>query len=330
MDSLTKKTLLTKRGFTYTYYVSPAADPSKPTLLLQHGFPDSAAQWADLITCHLQPAGYGAIAPDMLGYAGTSKPTDPAAYKYSGLTADLLEMLDAEGLDRVISLGHDWGAVSARKLYNLHPERVGGLISILIGYTPETGQAFDLDAINAMSEKALGKGYGMLSYWKFFVAEDGARLLRENADVLFDALHAPQSFSKVFCREGHTRKAIEARGQGFDLARREYATEEMKRTFVERLGRDGFEAPVCWYKSVMSGLQNGEGKAENNVLRVPMLYLPYTGDFLCRPEMMKPVVEAGLVPRLTTVVMEEGAHWGIVEFPEAFGRTVTGWLDENY
>jgi pimeloyl-ACP methyl ester carboxylesterase len=78
MDTLTKKTITTKRGFEYTYYVSPAA-AGKPTLLLHHGFPDQANEWEQLITNHLKPAGYGVIAPDLLGYGGTSKPTDPAA-----------------------------------------------------------------------------------------------------------------------------------------------------------------------------------------------------------------------------------------------------------
>ena len=57
MDTLNKKSLRVTRGFTYTYYSSPAK-PGRPTLLLCHGWPDEAALWSDLITSHLAPHGY--------------------------------------------------------------------------------------------------------------------------------------------------------------------------------------------------------------------------------------------------------------------------------
>jgi len=67
MDTLSKKTIHTTRGFKYTYYVSPASS-GKPTILLLHGWPDHAALWEDLVTRHLVPAGFGVVVPDCLGY----------------------------------------------------------------------------------------------------------------------------------------------------------------------------------------------------------------------------------------------------------------------
>lgn len=169
MDNLTKKTITTKRGFEYTYYVSPAA-AGKPTLLLHHGFPDQAEEWEDLITNHLKPAGYGAIAPDLLGYGGTSKPTDPAAYKFGGMTADLLEIIDAEKVDKVVSLGHDWGSRAAQLFYNLHPERVNGLVMVNVAWSGANRVPFDLDQVLAQSQQVFG--YGTVWYWKLFTADD--------------------------------------------------------------------------------------------------------------------------------------------------------------
>lgn len=157
MDSLNKKALTTKRGFTYTYYVS-TAEGSKPTLLLQHGFPDSAAEWEDLINSHLKPAGYGVVAIDQLGYAGTSKPTDPVSYKMNEIISDFIDILNAEGLDKVISLGHDWGSRSAQMLYNLHPGRVSGLVMVNVAYSRINNTPFDLDATISMCEKTFGNG----------------------------------------------------------------------------------------------------------------------------------------------------------------------------
>lgn len=169
MDTLTKKTITTKRGFEYTYYVSPAA-AGKPTLALHHGFPDQAEEWEDLIVNHLKPAGYGVIAPDLLGYGGTSKPTDPESYKFGGMTADVVEIIDAEKVDKVISLGHDWGSRAAQMLYNLHPERVSGLVMVNVPWMGATKGPMDLDALLAQAQQVFG--YGTFWYWKLFTADD--------------------------------------------------------------------------------------------------------------------------------------------------------------
>jgi len=111
MEKLEKKTLTTTRSLQYTYYVSPPSNPNLPTVLLLHGWPDDAHMWSDLINNHLLPAGYGVLAPDCLGYSGTSKPTTTSSYNSEGMSADLCEILDAEHLPKVISLGHDWFVV---------------------------------------------------------------------------------------------------------------------------------------------------------------------------------------------------------------------------
>lgn len=52
--------------------------------------------------------GYGVIAPEMLGYGGTAKPTDVAAYSRLRIGDSLKDLLVTEGLNKVIVLGHDW------------------------------------------------------------------------------------------------------------------------------------------------------------------------------------------------------------------------------
>lgn len=118
LSKLTKKTLTVSRSLTYTYYASPS-HPSKPSLFLCHGWPDSAHLWSDLINNYLLPKNYGIIALDCLGYGETSKPTDPQLYSWRDLTADAIEILDAEHLPSVIALGHDWGSTLCQHLYNL-------------------------------------------------------------------------------------------------------------------------------------------------------------------------------------------------------------------
>lgn len=106
MDPALYKDVTTSRGLTYHYYFSPAA-PSQPTLLFCHGHPSTSHDWRRVVP-HFQARGYGIIAPDMLGYGGTDKPTDPAYYLGTGLAKDMVDILDAEGIDTVIAVAHDW------------------------------------------------------------------------------------------------------------------------------------------------------------------------------------------------------------------------------
>lgn len=69
--------------------------------------------------------------------------------------------------------------------------------------------------------------------------------MNENSDILFDIAHDPESWRATFCTEDGMRKALQNRGEGFDIKRHAYATEEIKKAFIERIKRDGFEGPVC-------------------------------------------------------------------------------------
>lgn len=52
--------------------------------------------------------GFGLIVPDLLGYGGTDKPTDVKDYKYSAMSADMIDIMNAENVEKVVAIGHDW------------------------------------------------------------------------------------------------------------------------------------------------------------------------------------------------------------------------------
>lgn len=114
--SLAKKATLTD-GTTYGW-VSVAPQSSKPTFLLLHGYPSSCYDWRHQITA-LKEAGYGIIAPDLLGYGDTDKPTDPAAYNTKRMCGHMAEILDLEGVSKAIAVGHDWCAPDAFPQFDL-------------------------------------------------------------------------------------------------------------------------------------------------------------------------------------------------------------------
>lgn len=327
ISTLTRKTLQVSRGFTYTYYTSPAQG-SKPTLILFHGWPDSARLWAGLINDYLLPQGYGIVALDCLGYGGTSKPTDPDSYAWQLMTADAVEILDAENLSSVVSLGHDWGSAMAQRLYNFHPSRVCGLVMMNVSYIPPSGH-FDLDAVNKLTKEAFGAG--IYEYWHFFTADDGAGIMNRNPESVYSvAFGDPYSWLENWCSPGGMRKFV---SQGSVQPTLPYATPEHKADFMERFGKDGgFEAPNCWYKSFTTQVQSEADKliAEDaKTVKVPVLYWGGEQDFVCRPALLQPSVDAGLLPNVKSVT-REGGHWAHLEKPAEFGQDVLGWLQQSF
>lgn len=106
MDTSKYRTTETSRGFTYNYYFA-SAKQSKPTILFCHGFPSTSSHWRRE-AIFFEERGYGVVVPDMLGYGGTSKPTETDDYLPSKVSKDIVEILDAENLEKVIAIGHDW------------------------------------------------------------------------------------------------------------------------------------------------------------------------------------------------------------------------------
>jgi soluble epoxide hydrolase / lipid-phosphate phosphatase len=240
MDKLNKKTIQVSRDLRYTYYTSPAKE-GRLTLFLVHGWPDTAELWNGLVTDYLLPDGYGVIAIDCLGYGGTDKPTDYKLYDFQKMIGDFVEILDKESVDKVISVGHDWGALPAQRLYNFHPERVLGVITVSVAYFPP-GPPFDLDQ-NLEATKQLF-GYGTYWYWKLFTADDGPNILNDHIESLFDAAHGiPESWMQTFCEpDGMRNFLLEDRRQEVES----YVTDEFRKNWVDRLKRDKFDAPQCW------------------------------------------------------------------------------------
>ena len=106
-----------------------------PAVVLLHGFPDDARAWDEIVP-RLVEAGHRAIVPYLRGYGPTRllDPSKPRMAQQAALAQDLVDLLDALGLDRVSLVGQDWGSRTVCIAAALHPQRVRALVSIG-GYT---------------------------------------------------------------------------------------------------------------------------------------------------------------------------------------------------
>jgi len=101
-----------------------------PLVLMIHGFPGLAWSWRHQMA-PLADAGYRAVAIDSLGYGGSDRPKDPAAYASDRMQDYLLAILDHYQADQSIIIGQDFGAQYAWNLAVRAPARVAALIATI-------------------------------------------------------------------------------------------------------------------------------------------------------------------------------------------------------
>ncbi|KAK7744765.1 hypothetical protein SLS62_010068 [Diatrype stigma] len=327
MDTLEHKTVTTSRGFTYSYYISQPTS-SKPPLLLQHGFPDDARIWDGIVA---RLAEYRLVVPDLLGYSGTSKPTDPTAYGYDGMAQDLIEILDAEGIKKVVSVGHDFGSMVAQRLYNFHRDRVEALILLTVPYLLPPESPPDLEEINARAETLFG--YPAVAYQEFFVTDEAPAILKAHVDRLYDGSHgAPAGWMReIFCTRGATRKWLLDEERKVELLN--YAQDPaLRQSFIERFQRDGFEGPVCYYKAGNSTVQYDALKGltkEQLTVQVPVLYIGCTQDAVCLPVLIQAAKQGGFLPDLEEAIIDSH-HWPTLEKPDEVAELILSFLERRF
>src|SRR5436305_13224065 len=99
-------------------------------VILMHGFPDDVHAY-DQVAPALAASGWRVIVPYLRGYGPTRfvDPQTPRSGQQAALGRDLLDLLDALGMERAALAGYDWGGRAACVVAALWPERVASLVS---------------------------------------------------------------------------------------------------------------------------------------------------------------------------------------------------------
>lgn len=108
MQAIRERTL-SANGLTFA--IDEAGEGDTVALCL-HGFPESRESWRQTLPA-LAGLGWRAIAPDLRGYGGTTRPPNKADYRIEHLIDDVAALFDAAGAKRRILIAHDWGGVIA-------------------------------------------------------------------------------------------------------------------------------------------------------------------------------------------------------------------------
>ncbi|CAL0325397.1 unnamed protein product [Lupinus luteus] len=122
-----------------------------PLVLFIHGFPDLWYSWRHQITA-LASLGYRCLAPDLRGFGDTDVPATPTSYTTLHVVGDLIGLLDAVASDqeKVLVVGHDWGAMVAWSLCLYRPERVKAMVNLSVAFSPRNPKRKPLDTLRAL------------------------------------------------------------------------------------------------------------------------------------------------------------------------------------
>jgi pimeloyl-ACP methyl ester carboxylesterase len=152
------------------YEESGAADGTP--VLLMHGFPYDPRVY-DAVVPLLVAAGCRVIVPYLRGYGPTRflSADTPRSGQQAALGKDLLDLLDALGIERAALAGYDWGGRGACIVAALWPQRVRCLVS---------GVGYNIQNIAAAAKPLPPEQEHRLWYQYYFNTERGRAGLAQN------------------------------------------------------------------------------------------------------------------------------------------------------
>ncbi|TFK77217.1 alpha/beta-hydrolase [Pluteus cervinus] len=322
MQSIVYKHFTTSRQFDYAYYYHAPDDSTLPVLMFLHGFPSTSQIWSHQLT-YFQNRGFGLLAPDMLGFGGSSKPTDPHQYRLSLICQDLVELLDAENLNQVVIVGHDLGSKVASRLANLHDERFMGYAFLADPYNAPHPKSNIQHALYATRRMC---GYELCGHTLFFAEEGSAAFIHKHIDSFFNAVFPvdPKMWVTEVAPIGALKRWLQA---DKTTALPPYFSKQdfhaWKATFVKY----GLEAPLCWHQAYVIGLYAEDDKeipTDNYIVHKPVFFAAARHDYISWSTLG--IATTNRHCRAATIREFSTGHWLMISSPSEVNHALFDWV----
>ncbi|TCD71072.1 hypothetical protein EIP91_000164 [Steccherinum ochraceum] len=313
------KDITVSRGAKYHYYFS-APQGDKPTLLFAHGYPSLSRDWR-AIALPLEELGYGIVVPDMFGYAGTDKPKDPEQYRLKLLCQDLVDILDAEDVKRVVAIGHDWGSFVVSRIANYHPDRFAAFANLAVPYSAPNPNMNLEDVVGFMTQVL---GYNPYGYWFFFNEDDAGDIMVAHLDSSLAISYAKDQsiWSKIVCPKDSLKQALlgDYKPPG---GHAEFMSKEDIKVHTETFRKYGLTAPLCYYKCEIP--IPDERKVPP--LTTPVFFGVGSKDAICTPTIGRLTYASDpLKDHNVTIKEYDGDHWFVMSHGQEVARDLDAWI----
>ncbi|THU93375.1 alpha/beta-hydrolase [Dendrothele bispora CBS 962.96] len=322
MDTSAYRTNKNSRGYIYRYhFTSPQGN--HPVIVFIHGFPSTSYVWRYQIE-FFKEKGYGLIVPDMLGYSGTSIVLETAAYKHSLLAKDLLDILDAEKIQQVIIIGHDWGSAIASRFVQLYSDRVIAAGFFAAGFSVPNPK-FDYETVLKFTKEKFGSD--LIGYWDFFASEGADKIIEEHWDAFCGLVWAddPRTWDTHLSPRGAIKEYLLS---GTVLPPASWYKEEDRQQQTNALLMGGFSGPLNYYKLLLSGLSNDDDATipvEKYETDKPTFFGVAIEDF----KAIIPVVKANFAKSCKNATIKdfETSHWPQLQAPDEVNKELLAWIE---
>ena len=177
-----------------SYYYDEYGSIEKPLMVLLHGFPANASEWADI--ANKLSSDFRIIVPDLKGYGRSDKPNNLQEYEVNNLVSDLyLFLKEVAGDQKIILVGHDWGGILAWYMESFHPE----LISKLVAINAPHPNVFS-KILNSNNEQQK-----LSAYIKLIISKNGDKLVLKNNFEALKSLFTDRLLRKKYITEAEAK-----------------------------------------------------------------------------------------------------------------------------
>ena len=291
-----------------------------PLVLLCHGFPESWYSWRHQLRA-LGDAGFHALAPDMRGYGQTDRPKEVEAYDIFQLTGDLVGLVNAEGGQPTVIVGHDWGAwiTQAAALFRPDLFRAVALLSVpFLPRLPISPSAWE-------QQKYPGK----IFYQQMFRSAGSEQIFE--ADVRGSIVNALYSASGEPPADQRWKFAIDPKDAANLMPpapkKPSFVTDADIDFFVDEFKRTGFAGGLNYYRNVDRNWASTPF-LDGAKLRQPTLFIAGDRDGVLGFWGEEVDTLEQHVPNLTKKVILPGVgHWTQQERPDEVNRLLLEFLN---
>lgn len=117
----------------------PGRENERCPVVCLHGLTRNARDFEALAPHIATTTGRRVLVPEMRGRGRSAYAPDPASYAVPNYVADLLALLEGQGIDRFVSIGTSMGGLITMGLAAMQPQRITGLVLNDVGPVVEPG-----------------------------------------------------------------------------------------------------------------------------------------------------------------------------------------------
>jgi len=215
-----------------------------PLVILMHGWPELGLSYRHQIE-PLARAGYMVAVPDMRGYGGSSKPTDPSAYNHDAVADDMAAIAAALGARRWVAVGHDWGSPIAFRTALRFPAQVAAVFSLSVPHRT----AAEITAQEWFDTAYPNRFYYMRYFQQIGIAE--AELARDPRDALkriYFALSGDAPFGEWLKNRPIDSPLLDGLAPP-PPGPLSFMTDAALDAYANQFRKGGFFGPLSWYRN---------------------------------------------------------------------------------